>query len=390
LELLLRPDVQEFIDSHLGTDIDRLALQRNPFPDVNWQDIIRQIAAKTKAKSKLPTWYQTRNIIWPGRVSLEQTSSEAAARYKATLISGETMIDVSGGLGVDDYYFSKKVGKLTHCELDTVLSSIVEHNFKQLGVANVICHAGDSSEFLQDSVSYDWIYADPARRNNAQGKVFKLSECQPDVTVLLPLYYKHSDNILIKTAPLLDITSGLSELDGVRGIHIVAVENEVKELLWILNKDYKEQIEISCVNILKTNTQKFSFFADSQSVATYGLPSKYLYEPNSAIMKSGGFDEVSQQFGLAKLHANTHLYTSDKLIDFPGRRFNIEQQIPYSKTALKEHLASQKFNVSVRNFPDTVEQIRKKWKIKDGGSRYSFVTTDMNENKIVLICTKID
>jgi hypothetical protein len=185
-------------------------------------------------------------------------------------------------------------------------------------------------------------------------------------------YFEKSDAILIKTAPLLDVAAGLSELQNVKAIHIVALENEVKELLWILEKNYVGPTQIVSANLLKTKTEEFCFELDTEHQASFGLPQKYLYEPNAAIMKSGGCDLVSSRFGLDKLHQNSQLYTSEMLIDFPGRRFEIQQQIGYNKNEMKPLLENQKANLTTRNFPDSVESIRKKWKIKDGGNLYCF------------------
>jgi hypothetical protein len=212
----------------------------------------------------------------------------------------------------------------------------------------------------------------------------------PNVPENLDLFFEYSDSILIKTAPLLDISAGLSELKNVKTIHIVAVENEVKELLWEIHKGYAEKSNIKTVNIVKENIDFFEFVLDENTqTSTYSLPRNYLYEPNSAIMKSGGFDEVGTFYKLNKLHKHSHLYTSSTLISFPGRIFEIENSIPYHKNEMKTFLEGKQANITTRNFPDTVESIRKKWKIKEGGNQYCFFTTDENDNKIVLICTKI-
>jgi hypothetical protein len=388
---ILNPKIQEFINLNIGVSISKLALQKNPFPTVEWVAILNQIAAKTKAKEKLPTWFSTPNIIYPSKISVEQTSSEKTATYKASIVSGENLIDLTGGFGIDDYYFSKKVKKVVHCEINTKLSDIVKHNFKQLNTENIICHAGDSLTTLSSiNLKWDWIYIDPSRRNDAKGKVFMLKDCLPNVPEYLDLYFSKSDAVLIKTAPILDITAGLSELQHVKTIHIVAIENEVKELLWELHKDYVGNIKIKTISITKEKTETFDFILNEYSeIPTYSLPQKYLYEPNSSIMKSGGFDEVGSFYKLNKLHKHSHLYTSDNLISFPGRIFKIEKSILYSKIEMKQFLENQKANVTTRNFPETVESIRKKWKIKEGGNVYCFFTTDENNNKIVLICSKL-
>jgi hypothetical protein len=388
---LLNPEIQSFINKNIDEKVGKLALQKNPFPEIEWISILNQIEAKAKSKTKLPNWFITKNIIFPSKISIEQTSSEKTADYKAGIVSGDSLIDLTGGFGVDDYYFAKKIKKIAHCEINPELSNIVKHNFEQLNVTNISCYSGDSLEILAEiKTKWDWIYIDPSRRNDAKGKVFMLQDCQPNVPENIDLFFEYSDSILIKTAPLLDISAGLSELKNVNAIHIVAIENEVKELLWELHKDYSGKINIKTVNILKDKMDTFNFILDDSSESPkYGLPQKYLYESNSAIMKSGGFDEVGSFYNLNKLHKHSHLYTTSTLIPFPGRIFEIEKSIPYHKIEMKKYLEDTKSNVTVRNFPETVESIRKKWKIKDGGNQYCFFTTDENDNKIVLICKKI-
>lgn len=387
----LKPEIQEFINANIGNELTKLALQKNPFPETDWSLILTQIAAKTKAKDKLPSWFQTPEIIYPVKISIEQTSSEKTALYKSTLVSGESLIDLTGGFGVDDYYFSKTVNAVFHCEVNAELSSIAQHNFSKLGVSNITCYAGDSYQTLKNlNKKFDWIYIDPSRRNDAKGKVFMLRDCLPNVPDLLSFYFQFAPNILIKTAPILDISAGLSELQNVKSIHIVAIDNEVKELIWEISKDYSGQINIQTANLQKEDVQHFGFiFNETATTKSFSLPKKYLYEPNAAIMKSGGFEQITYFFDVEKLHQHSHLYTSEKLIDFPGRRFEIRKLIPYSKAEMKYHFENAKANITTRNFPDSVENIRKKWKIKDGGNDYCFFTTDANNNKIALICSKI-
>ena len=388
---ILNPSIQEFIQKQIGISVAKLALQKNPFPEVEWIAILNQIEAKTKAKEKLPSWYNTANIIYPSKISVEQTSSESTAQYKSSLIQGENLIDLTGGFGVDDFYFTKQFTSVTHCEINSDLSAIVKHNFEQLGVTNIDCIPGDSQATLETlSTKWDWMYIDPSRRNDAKGKVFMLRDCLPNVPENLNSYFEKSDAILIKTAPLLDVAAGLSELHNVKAIHIVALENEVKELLWELHKNYSGVTTIKTVNITKEANTTFEFNLNEDGVeASYSLPKRYVYEPNSAIMKSGGFNEISMQYQLDKLHKHSHLYTSNDLIDFPGRVFEIQHNFPYSKKEIKTHLENTKHNITTRNFPETVEVIRKKWKIKEGGNSYCFCTTDMKNDKIVLLCTKI-
>jgi len=388
---ILNSEIQEFINANIDQNISKLALQKNPFPEIEWISLLNQFEAKTKAKNKLPNWFNAKNIIYPSKISIEQTSSEKTAFYKTTIVSGENLIDLTGGFGIDDYYFAKKIKNVAHCEINPELSDIVKHNFKQLNVENITCYNGDSLKTLSAlKTKWDWIYIDPSRRNDAKGKVFMLKDCLPNVPEYLDLFFQNSDAILIKTAPLLDITAGLSELKHVQSIHIVAVENEVKELLWELHKGYVGEIKIKTVNLLNNETEVFEFTLNKNpNIPNYSLPQNFLYEPNSSIMKSGGFDEVSIFYNLNKLHKHSHLYTSEALISFPGRIFQIEKTILYNKAEMRMNLENKKANITTRNFSDTVENIRKKWKIKEGGNLYCFFTTDENDNKIVLICSKI-
>jgi len=388
---LLNKEIQDFITQHLMADVAVLALQKNKFPNADWTAILNQIAAKQKAKTKLPTWFNTENILYPAKISVEQTSSEKTALYKAGLVSGAKLIDLTGGFGVDDFYFAQKITQVIHCEINEELSEIVQHNFEVLQVNNIQCIANDSTEILTDlNQKFDWMYIDPSRRNEAKGKVFMLKDCLPNVPELLDFYFDFAPNIMLKTAPILDITAGLSELKNVKELHIIAVDNEVKELLWILEKNSAQPLKTVTVNITKDKTELFTFEQNTdEKIVSYSLPKRYLYEPNSAIMKSGGFDEILAQFEVEKLHQHSHLYTSDSLIEFPGRTFEIENCIHYNKTDMKQFLENKKANITIRNFPDSVETIRKKWRIKDGGNLYCFFTTDINNAKIALLCSKI-
>lgn len=386
---LLKPEIQQYIRNNINSDVTKLALQKNPFPEMDWTGLLNQIAAHQKSKDKLPTWFNAEGIIYPSKVSVEQTSSEATASYKSGLVSGNILIDLTGGFGIDDFYFSKQITKVTHCEMNTELSAIAKHNFNVLGADNIKCEAGDSLDVLTSSNSqWDWIYVDPARRSDSKGKVFMLADCLPNVPDLHSTYFNYTSNILIKTAPLLDITAGLNELHFVKEIHIVALNNEVKELLWILQKGYTKSITLIAANITKSKTETFTSAYDNDAEASYSAPDKYLYEPNSAIMKSGAFDAVSTYYGVNKLHKNTQLYTSDNLIDFPGRRFVINDIVSYQKSEMKA-IAGKKMNVTVRNFPLAVSEIQKIWKIKDGGDTYAFFTTNIQDEKVVLICSKV-
>lgn len=371
-------------------NFSKVALMKNPFPDVKWNDILNQIASKGKAKEKLPSWYAHKCILYPSKISIEQTSSEKTAAYKASLISGVTLIDLTGGFGVDDYFFAQKFNKVAHCEINEELSAIASHNFHILNQKNIECYQGDGTEILKQlQIKWNWIYIDPSRRSDVKGKVFLLKDCLPNVTNLLDFYFEYSNNILIKTAPILDISAGLSELKFVKTVHIIALDNEVKELLWEIEKDFNGELEIKAVALSKDKTDIFTVKqTDFDTKSNYELPKKILYEPNAAMMKTGAFEAIGAIYNIGKLHQHSHLFTSDEIVEFPGRRFIIKDYFPYDKSEMKI-LQEEKLNITTRNFPISVEEIRKRWKIKDGGNNYCFFTTDLNNDKIVLLCEKI-
>lgn len=382
---------QEFINNNINSNTADLLLKKNHHQDVDIKLLVEQIEAKQRCKTKLPTWFNTEKIYYPNKLNIEQTSSEVTAKYKSSLITGNSIIDLTGGFGIDCYYFSKKFKEVTHCEINSELSKIVSHNYKELGVNTIETITNDGiSQLLNNNKQYDWVYIDPSRRHDTKGKVFFLKDCLPDVPKHLNTIFNHTNNVMIKTSPLLDISVGISELNYVKTIHIIAVNNEVKELLWILEKGVEAETTIKTVNINKTVEETFDFkLNEEQAITTnFSEPLTYLYEPNAAVLKSGGFKSVSKQLNVLKLHQHTHLYTLQELVEFPGRCFKIELVLPYNKQLLKKELL-EKANISTRNFPEAVQQIRKKFKIKDGGDTYVFFTTNLHNEKIVIICKKV-
>lgn len=388
---ILKTGVQEFIQKNWNTDIVSVLLKKQLFEGVLQKELAEQLEAKKKCKNKLPTWFATPEIYYPNKLNIEQTSSEQTAKYKANLVGGKSLLDTTGGLGIDSYYFAQKINAITHCELDQKLSEIVQYNAKKLGVKNIDFYTGDGIDFLSNSdKNFDWIYSDPSRRNDAKEKVFLLADCTPDIPKHLDQIFSKTKNLLLKTSPIFDIQQGLRELKYVKEIHVVAVQNEVKELLWILEKGYTQEPSIKTSNLSKTQIQNFDFTnsKEKEQKASLGLPKKYLYEPNAAILKAGAFKLVGKRLELYKLHEHSHLYTSDKLVDFPGRRFNIKAVIPYNKKAIAK-LKLKKANITTRNFPESVATIRKKHQIKDGGTDYLFFSTNVNNQKVVVYCQKV-
>ena len=388
---ILNIEIQEFIKNNINSNISELILKGLHFSSEISSEIINQIEAKNRCKNKLNTWFETDNIYYPNKLNIEQTSSEVTAKHKASLIKGKSLIDVTGGFGVDCFYFAKQFETVMHCELNTDLSKIVAHNNSVFKIENINCVATNGIDYIiNNDTTYDWIYIDPSRRNDAKGKVFMLSDCLPNVPQHLDNLFEKSNNIMIKTSPLLDISLGIKELDFVKEIHCIAVNNEVKELLWILDKGFDQSVKIITTNIKKDKKHNFVFFLNEEANATvnYSKPLTYLYEPNSAVLKSGAFNSIAEQLNVFKLHKHSHLYTNEQLIDFPGRRFKIETIAPYNKKRFKQQFKLDKANFTTRNFPETVAQLRQKLKVKDGGTDYLFFTTDEENNKIVIHCSK--
>ena len=335
---ILNIEIQEFIKNNINSNISELILKGLHFSSEISSEIINQIEAKNRCKNKLNTWFETDNIYYPNKLNIEQTSSEVTAKHKASLIKGKSLIDVTGGFGVDCFYFAKQFETVMHCELNTDLSKIVAHNNSVFKIENINCVATNGIDYIiNNDTTYDWIYIDPSRRNDAKGKVFMLSDCLPNVPQHLDNLFEKSNNIMIKTSPLLDISLGIKELDFVKEIHCIAVNNEVKELLWILDKGFDQSVKIITTNIKKDKKHNFVFFLNEEANATvnYSKPLTYLYEPNSAVLKSGAFNSIAEQLNVFKLHKHSHLYTNEQLIDFPGRRFKIETIAPYNKKRFK-------------------------------------------------------
>ncbi len=389
---LLQPEIQQFINEHLHDDPTTLLLKYKEIDGIPFAEIMEQIQAKARCEKKLPTWFHATNSYFPNKLNIEQTSSEQTAKYKASLLQGTSMIDVTGGFGVDCYAFSKQFQEVTHCEISPELSEIVAHNYKILAVSNIKTIATDGIEYLQNTQqTFDCIYIDPSRRNDVKGKVFLLEDCLPDVASHQELLFQHATTILIKTSPLLDITNGLRSLKFVKEVHVVAVQNEVKELLWLLGKNtITDNVLIKTVNLKKDTSETFDFLLSEEKNLTinFELPKKYVYEPNAAILKAGGFLSIANAFGLKKLHQHSHLYTSDELIPFPGRRFEVLKTLPYTKKIIKKELNLTKANITTRNFPESVASIRKKLSISDGGKDFLFLTTVFTGKKVVIYCKK--
>jgi 16S rRNA G966 N2-methylase RsmD len=380
---ILDPAAQHFINKHLNDDVHKIAMSKSDIAGVDAKELANQIASKKKAKKKLPTWFDASLIYYPTTLSVEQTSSEATASYKATLAVGSTLIDLTAGFGVDSYYFSRKVEHTVHCEINKELLEIGAHNAEILGQTNTRFENIDGLEFLKSTkTSFDTVYIDPVRRGT-MGKVFMLKDCSPNVVDNIDLLLQSSNRVIIKTAPMLDITAGLKELKNVSEVHIVSVKNEVKELLWVLEKVNQPSVRIIAATI-NEQLKTFSFNNDEEheQILLDSELSGFLYEPDAALLKSGAFNLIAERYGLKKLNTQTQLYVSSVVNPtFPGRIFHIKGILSPAELKKEKQL---KGNVIVRNYRDTPENLVKKYKIKSDNTRF-FIFTESKLSGFVIL-----
>ena len=380
-----------FIEENAKADVRSLALQAKKYPEVDMAVVVVQIAGRQIAEAKVPSWHRVEGLLYPKHLSMEQCSSEVTARYKASLVSGQRLADLTGGFGVDCSYMAEGFEEITYIERNEELCRIADHNFALLGRPIRVVNA-DSEEALDSLPHQDWIFIDPARRDKAGNKVVSLKDCTPDVCRLKPLLMQKATRMMIKCSPMLDISQAVRELQSVSEVHVVSVNNECKELLLILGGAAVEG-SIHTINYHGGEVQKFVYAASEEVAALCPYATsvaRYLYEPNSSLMKAGCYRLPAQRYGLSKLHPNTHLYTSDTLVsDFPGRVFRVERVCGFGKKELKT-LGCKQANLAVRNFPERVDALQKRLKIQDGGSTYLFATTLQDESKALIVCTKAE
>ena len=365
--------------------VEELALQRKRFAhlsDEEWRWMLQQVEGRQRTHDKLPTFAQIEDWWYPVRLSCEQCSSEATARYKAAIIrqlgeKQDILIDLTGGYGVDTYFLSEQTAQAHYVERNEELCRIAQHNFQ---IANKPIHVHNTSaeDFLAQysmagSVSSDVkkevvVYLDPARRDAHGGKVFRTEDCEPNIIKILSSLRTISNTILIKFSPMLDITSALQSLGNEWDVHVVALHNEVKEIIFVTGNN-----RIHAVNILHEGNDQFSFTRSEEKSALCAMADcicEYIYEPNAAIIKAGAFRLVSERYQLHKLDHNTHLYTADQLIeDFPGRVWKVIAQ-PIKNQRDIAALGIQRAAILTRNYPLTPEELRKKFKLQESDSHF--------------------
>ncbi len=386
---MINEQTWDFIRQHAADDVRKLALQGTKDGAVDLSMALQQIAGRQTALKKLPSWAAVERVLYPPHLNMEQCSSEQTARYKARLAgSGDTYVDLTGGLGVDFYWMSQGFKQRYYVERNAELCELVEHNFRTLGHSCSVCCC-DTATYLPTVPHADVVFLDPARRNEHGGRTYDIKDCTPNILELLPLLMEKADKVILKLSPMLDWRKAVDDLQYVREVHIVSVDNECKELLLVLEQA-ERPLRLVCVN----NNQIFEVSSHSSPLTSHPsplTPEQFLYEPNASIMKAGCFDALAQQYPVCQVSANSHLFLSSVEIEnFPGRRFQICAISSTNKQILKETLAGvSRANITVRNFPMSVEQLRKKLHLKDGGDTYIFATTKADGAHCLYICRKI-
>lgn len=417
--------VQETLDKHNiplpsplgdGTGVRLLALQAHNYPDIDIPFLLNQLTGWLKACTKLPSWAAQEDIIYPPHLSMEQCSSEQTALYKANLLkelsgsyapsSSTRFVDLTGGFGVDFSFIARNFTHVTYVEQQEQLCKTAQHNFKVLGLKHAEVVNTDGTEYLHQMQPANVIFLDPARRNEQGGKTVLIEDCSPDVLTLEKELLEKADIIVLKLSPMLDWHRAVNELNVignvVREVHILSVRNECKELLIVLQKEEllsdTTAASIPKLRIVCMNDNEVVSYHEEESAGI--LPSvlsnaptagQYLYEPNASLMKAGCFALISRRYEVSALSVNSHLFVSNSLIEhFPGRSFRLVAVSSFNKKELRHTLSAiKKANLAVRNFPMSVAELRKKLKIKEGGTDYLFATTDANNNHLLLICTKV-
>lgn len=386
-KLLLNPEIQNYLKSQIQKDIRSFSLTKSPFERVTSAELSQQLKGLQIAQSKFPFYFEAKNIYYPPSINLEQASSWATAQYKANIVNGNSLIDLTAGMGIDSYGFAQKFKKITALERNSDLVEIAKYNYQSLNQANLNYQATNFETYFQENPTSKWdvIYLDPSRRIDSQRKVI-LEDLEPNILEWMNEFFKRSDTILVKLSPLLDLKSAIDKVPQIQEIHIVALKNEVKELLLICKNNLSSNPKVKAVN-LETNQSEFEFFWNEETLvkSDFSTPQKYIYEANSSILKSGAFKLIGQKYNLKKLHINTHLYTSNELVEtFPGKVFEVSEELKN----IKSKLENPAFHVISKNYPMSVEAIRRKYKLKESESQTLIFTQSIKE-KHILKCQRI-
>lgn len=388
-------DIIEYAWLHRGDDPVKMLLKGDLPSGIDPQKVADQLEGLAVAPAKWPWLAENKYVAYPPRLNREQSSSETAARYKASLVGvGSTLADLTGGMGIDSLMFAQRARSVDYVEQDGELCDIMEHNSRVLGKQNIVCHCGDCVSWLKEQQRhFDWIYLDPARRDSHGRKLVCLADCQPDVLELMPLLQSIGTNLMIKCSPMIDLHDSVRRLGIVEQIHIVAVGHECKEVLFLAGDGRQaaaseRRVVVKCVDIWNGGEWQNKFMLGDDCPTVYAdHVLRYLYEPNAALMKGAPWGEICQWYGVKKLSRNTQLYTSEALVEnFPGRLFEVECELKLNRKAVRALIGQA--NVVVRNYPADAVTLRRQLGIADGGERFIIATTVGNQ-KIGLLCRRV-
>lgn len=389
-------DFFRFVDAHASDDPFRLRLAGKGRYGFDYELAVVQIEARRKSRTKLPDWHADRQLLFPSVLAVEQASSEQTALYKQRLIKGQSVGDLTGGLGIDAWAFSRCAPQVTYVERHPFYAEVAAYNFRRLGMNRIRVVNADCRDYLaQLPEMTDTFFIDPARRDKENKRLYALTDCEPDVLSFLPVLMKKGKRLIIKASPMIDISQTLGILPFVSEVHIVSVRNECKELLFAADPGESVSPEIICADLYPDGScTEFRFlYAEEkeQPVVLAAFPGRYLYEPNASVMKAGAFKTVGVRYGVEKLDNNSHLYTSGRRVaGFPGREFEVAEILDFSGKLLKE--LSGRYpaaNLTVRNFPVSVAELRKKSGVREGGDIYIFATILASKQKVLIVCRKL-
>jgi hypothetical protein len=392
LEVLQKPEHQTWLMEHESDDPSSLALRFGGRKDRPYTILLQQLAARQKARFKLPGWYEKKNILYPPPPAMEQCSSEICAAYKARHFGAARVADIAGGMGVDAAAFATKASALLFAEPDPLRLAFAGHNFSALGLTGITlmnCRAEDMAEHLAN-FRPDLIYLDPSRRDAAQKRKTLLRDLSPDISALQQELLRVAPRVLVKLGPMLDITAALKELPHTTQVHVLSVQNECRELLFLLEKT-EAPVKITCAELNTDGEFTFSYCPDEEKNAEGESTEakNYLYDPFASISKAGPFRLLQQRFACTKLHPNTHVYTSNELMEgFPGRIFKLLHLLPYDKEQILSHTGGNATLV-LRNFPVKSEELEKKLKLKASARTWLFLFRDYSEQLKAAVVERI-
>ena len=409
----LNEDFYRFIEDNANADTTKLRLKarKNPL-SFNAGFAITQIECRAKAKRKLPEITADKRFLFPSLLSTEQCTSEPVAKLHAKVIGKvDSLLDITAGLGIDDYYIASQATTVVAVERDSLTAEVAQHNFARLRgnitVVNCPCerfiaqclNAAEASpkacpEPAKSALRrFGAVFADPARRAADGRRVFGLGQCEPAIIPLLPQIAQIAPLLYIKASPMLDITQSLRELDGVTDVWVISLRNECLELLFKINFSSASQPAVHCLNINSDgSTQELTCTMQENTPIPFAAAIKtYLYEPNASIMKAGAFHALASRYPVEKIAPSSHLFTAESLIEgFPGRAFRVVKTLPYNARAVKRELRGvAKINVAVRNFRLDAEELKQRLGLKDGGDCYLFGTTLATGEMVVALCDRV-